>query len=291
MSTSSDSTPISVVIGSNGAPGSVARCLEALAPQAAGVEIVVCEPEGSGQALRDAHPHVRFLERRGALVPELWRDGIDATSGAIVCLTISVMQPAYDWIATARSLAPEAAVTAGAIEPGEDLRLRDWAEYFCRYGRDMLPFEDRDSPDIPGDNAVYRREELETVHTTFRDGFWEPEVNRALHERGERLRQSPRLIAYQCRSSGFRSFLRQRLTHGRAYGGQRGRRFSTGRNLAAVPAAAVVPFVLLTRTTREVLSRGRLRMPFVLSLPVLFVYDVAWALGEAAGHVDSLRGR
>ena len=42
-------------------------------------------------------------------------------------------------------------------EPGDDLRLRDWAEYFCRYARDMLPFPVRETIDFPGDNAVYTR--------------------------------------------------------------------------------------------------------------------------------------
>ena len=45
MSTSSTDVALSVVVGSNGAPGSVDRFLEALAPQIdADVEVIVCEP-------------------------------------------------------------------------------------------------------------------------------------------------------------------------------------------------------------------------------------------------------
>jgi hypothetical protein len=186
-------------------------------------------------------------------------------------------------------LSREATAVGGAIEPGEDLRLRDWAEYFCRYARDMLPFDVRETADLPGDNAVYLRGALREVSNIFRDGFWEPEVNRALVERGHRLLHSPELLVFQGRSAGFRAFLRQRLVHGRAYGQQRGRRFSRGRNAAGVGLAVVVPFLLVARTAQEVFRRRRLRGRLLLALPPLFAYDVAWALGEAAGHADSLR--
>ena len=293
MSTSSaaDATSTSVVVGSNGAPGSVERCLEALASQVEGVEVIVCEPAASSAAVQARFPNVRFLERRDALVPELWRDGIDASTGDVVCLTISPMRPREDWVARARHLAATAGGVGGALEPGEGLRLRDWAEYFCRYGRDMLPFEERQTPDLPGDNAAYTRAALAKVRAVYRDGFWEPDVNRALVEQGERLVHSPELVVHMGRSSGFRAFVRQRLVHGRAYGRQRGRRFSRGRNAAGVALAVVVPALLLVRTFRQVFSRRRLRMCLVLSVPALVAYDVAWAAGEAAGHLDSLRGR
>ncbi len=287
---SADPVSISVVIGSNGAPGSVEACLVALAPQAEGVDVLVCEPSASDPVVRQRFPFARFLVRQDALVPELWRDGISEASGDVVCLTISVMRPADDWLATARRLASEAAAVGGALEPGEGLRLRDWAEYFCRYARDMLPFAPRETVDLPGDNAVYTREALQRAHGVYRDGFWEPDVNRELQSQGVRLLHSPDLICRQGRSSGFRAFMRQRLVHGRAYGRQRGARFSTGRNVAGVALAVVVPLVLVLRTFREVFSRRRLRLRLLACLPVLIVYDIAWAAGEAAGHLGSLRG-
>jgi hypothetical protein len=193
-------------------------------------------------------------------------------------------------VETARRLAAEASAVGGAIEPGEDLRLRDWAEYFCRYARDMLPFPARETVDLPGDNVAYTREALAATHDVYRDGFWEPEVNRALRDQGHRLLHSPELVVHQGRSAGFRVFVRQRLVHGRSYGRQRGARFSTARNVAGVPLAVLVPFVLLGRTFGEVFSRRRLRARLIAATPLLLLYDIAWAAGEAAGHLDSLRG-
>jgi hypothetical protein len=263
---------LSIVVASNGAPGSVEACLAALEGQLDGAEVIV-------------------PDRPGALVPELWRDGIDKATGSVVALTISPMRPAPDWVAQVQTLLAEHEVVAGAIDPGEDLRLVDWAEYFCRYARDMRPFSARENPEIPGDNCAYRRDLLERTRELYRHGFWEPEVNRALRGDGVKLWHDPALVVFQGRSAGFGAFVRQRFVHGREYGRLRGKRFGAGRNVAGVVLAAVVPFVLVVRTARDVFSRGRFRGRFVGSLPVLLAYHAAWAAGEAFGHVDSLRGR
>jgi hypothetical protein len=282
---------LSIVVGSNGAPGSVESCLAALAGQAGGAEVIVCEPAASPGALQATFPFARFLERPGALVPALWRDGIDAASGGVVALTISPMRPAPDWVSRIAARAAEDGVVAGAIEPGEDLRIVDWAEYFCRYARDMRPFARRQNPEIPGDNCAYRRELLERTRELYRDGFWEPEVNRALRTQGVALWHDPDVVVYQGRSAGFSAFLRQRLEHGRAYGRQRGKRYGAGRNAAGVVLAFAVPLVLVARTAREVFSRRRCRLRFIAALPALLAFDSAWAVGEALGHLDTLRRR
>ena len=104
-------------------------------------------------------------------------------------------------------------------------------------------------------------------------------MNRELRDKGFRLWHSPELVVCHGRSAGFGAFVRQRLHTGRTYGRQRGQHFSTARNLAGVPAAVIVPFVLVARTFREVFSRRRLRVRLVAATPVLLVYDIAWAAG------------
>src|SRR5256885_13842286 len=74
----------------------------ALEPQVNGAEVLVCEPEASPPELRERFPFARFVDRPGALVPALWRDGIDASRGRFVALTISPMRPAADWVETIR---------------------------------------------------------------------------------------------------------------------------------------------------------------------------------------------
>jgi hypothetical protein len=289
---------VSIVVGSNGAAGSVEACLLALEPQveeplveSAEVEVIVVEPAASPPQLRERFSFARFVERPGALVPVLWRDGIDAATGKIVALTISPMRPARDWVGTMLAEHERRDVVAGAIEPDFGLRMVDWAEYFCRYARDMLPFDAHETVDLPGDNASYKRALLDGVRDTYADGFWEPGVHRRLQSEGVHLWHTPRLIVRQGRSAGIRAFTRQRLAHGRGHGRLRGARFSRTRNIAGVVGAPLVPALMTVRVLREAQRRRRLRGQALLALPVILWFNLAWAVGEAAGHVDALRGR
>ena len=292
MSTSSaSSTVLSIVVASNGAPGSVEACLETLERQVDGAEVLVCELEASPESVRSRFSFARFLEPKRALVPELWSDGIAAAHGDAVALTISPMRLAPDWVATLGRLLAEADAVGGAIDPAEGLRVRDWAEYFSRYTPDMRPFEPHASPDLPGDNAAYRRDALRSASASFRDGFWEPEVHRAMLEQSKLLWHSPELVAFQGRSAGFRAFSRQRYLHGRGHGLKRGARFGAMRNLAGVVGAPLVPPLLTIRVLRQVFGKQRYRTRVLLALPLIFVFDIAWAAGEAVGHVRVLRGR
>ncbi len=293
MSTSSASETgsLSIVVASNGAPGSVARCLAALAPQCSGAEVIVVTPDAVPSDLRRSYPDVTWLERTGALVPVLWRDGIRAAAGEWVALTISPMVPAPDWVPALREGLLEADAVGGAVEPGDGLRLADRAEHLSRYARDILPFDPHECLELPGDNAAYRRALLDQVAAEWADGFLEPPVHSALDALGARLVHDPRIVVRMGRSAGAGAFVRQRWAHGREHAARAGRGAARSVNLVRVLASPIVPFVLLARTAREVLHRGRLRGALVASLPLLLVYDIAWAAGEAAGYLDSARDR
>ena len=280
---------VTVVIGSNAPPERLAACLAALEQQREGVEVLVREGEASPTGLRERFPWVDFEVSAGRLVPEQWRDGIDSATGEIVALTIAQMIPAPNWIATMRALHAEHDAVGGAIEPGRRLRLVDWGEYFCRYARDMPPFEASDNVELAGDNAAYKRALLEGIRETYRDGFWEPVSHRALEADGVRLWHDPSLLVAQGRSAGFGAFARQRLEHGRRYGHQRGVHFSRTRNLVGVLASPLVPALMTLRVLRQVFGKQRFRARALLALPVIVAYNAVWAYAEARGHADMLR--
>ena len=282
---------VSVVIGANAPPESLAACLEALEPQRDGVEVLVHEGRPSPAELRARFSWADFAPGRAQLVPEHWRDGIDRATGEIVALTISQMIPAPDWIATIRRLHETHDAVGGAIEPGRRLRLVDWGEYFCRYARDMRPFEARHNPDLPADNAAFRRSALEEIRETYRGGFWEVVSQKRLAEDGVELWHTPELVVYQGRSAGFAAFAHQRLEHGRLYGHQRGAHFSRVRNLIGIVAAPAVVALMTWRVLRDVFSRRRYRVRALLALPVIVAYNAVWAYAEARGHSDMVRRR
>jgi hypothetical protein len=283
-----DTPDVTVVIGSNGVSGALEGCLAALEPQRSGAEVIVCEPAASPAELRERFSWAAFVEQRDALVPRLWTEGIDRARTPLIALTIAPMVPAPDWLATLRAQLERHEVVGGAIDPGPDLRLADWAEYLCRYAKDMRPFEAHPCHDLPGDNSGYRRDLLLGARELYREGFWEPVVNRRLAEEGAHLWHDPALLVRQGRSAGWRAFVRQRLHHGRAYGRQRGAGFGPLRNLAGVAGAPLVPVLLTLRIARRGMRQRRARTHFVLALPFIAIFNLAWAAGEAAGHVAAL---
>lgn len=285
---SSAEPAVSVVIGCN-APQALPACLAALEPQRDGAEVLVCEGEPSGDDVRRRFPWVTFASFPGALVPELWREGIDRSSGRVVALTISQMIPAEDWLASIERTHEEHDAVGGAIDPADGLRLVDWAEYFCRYARDMRPFRPSDDVDLAGDNVAFKRDLLERNHEHLRTGYWEPVLHPVLRSEGVVLWHTPEVVVRQGRSAGFRAFAHQRLEHGRRYGHQRGEHFSRMRNLVGVLAAPAVPFLMTLRVLRRVMAKGRFRRQALLSLPIIFAFNVVWAYAEARGHVDMLR--
>lgn len=279
---------VSVVIGASAPDDSLEACLEALDPQRVGVEVLVYEGRPSAPRLRQRFAWARFVARPDALVPELWRDGIDASRGDIVALTIAQMIPAADWIENIRAQHGRFDAIGGAIDPGPGLRLVDWAEYFCRYARDMPPFPARETVDLAGDNAAYKRLVLERNRDLYRDGFWEPVVHHKLTRDGVVCWHTPDVVVRQGRSAGWRAFVHQRLAHGRKYGHQRGATFTPLRNLAGVLGSPLVPPLMTWRVLRRVTAKRRHRMRAVAALPAIFFFNLVWAIAEARGHLDML---
>jgi hypothetical protein len=281
---------VSVVVGANASEDSLAACLDALEQQRDGAEVIVCESVASGDRLRERFDWVSFVDCPGRLVPQLWSEGIERTRGDIVALTISPMVPSGDWIETLKAQHRRYDAVGGAIDPAEGIRIRDWAEYFCRYSRDMLPFDGHDCLDLPGDNASYKRDLLDRTRAAWSDGFWEPEVHRELAADSVDLWHAPELVVRQGHSAGIRAFVDQRLRHGRAHGLQRGARYSRLRNIAGVLGAPLVAPLLTLRMLREVWSRGRYRGKALLALPLILLFNLAWAAGEARGHLAASFG-
>jgi hypothetical protein len=282
---------VSVVIGASVPDAALPYCLSALEPQRARAQVVVATAFTPDPALRQRFPWAEFYERPGALVPELWRDGIERSRGRIVALTIAPMIPASDWVdAIIREHERHDAV-GGAIDPGRELRLVDWAEYFCRYARDMSPFEAGVRDDIAGDNASYKRALLVEERAHLDTGFWEPIIHPVLQRRGVGLWHTPAMAMRQGRSHGFRAFARQRTRHGRLYPRQRGGHFTKARHVIGVVASPAVPFLMTMRVLQKVFAKKRHRAHAIASLPIIFALNVVWAAAEARGHLELAAGR
>jgi hypothetical protein len=68
-------------------------------------------------------------------------------------------------------------------------------------------------------------------------------------------------------------------------------RFSRARNLAGVLGSPLVPFLMTVRVLRQVATRRRLRLRALGAVPMMFLFNLAWAYAEARGHLDMLLRR
>ena len=282
---------LSVVVAAQNSDRALDSCVDALEAACAGVraEIVIAAHEESlARGLADRHTGALPCVVAGkGLVPELWLAGIEQARGRIVALTTGHMIVGPLWAhALIEAFAGPVAGAGGPIDLMPGTGVVDWAIYYLRYSA-FLPWRWPDGlviRDLAGDNAAYRREDLQRHGHTFDRGFWEVEFHRRLQAEGRTLRAVSAASARLGPSYRFGAFLRQRLEHGRHFGHARAHDGSRSR-LTLVAAAPLVPAVLAWRAARRVGIDRSHGFQFLVALPVFLIFAAAWAAGEALGAV------
>lgn len=280
---------LSIIVASCNASASIRDCLGCLVQQAdAGIELIVVDnsDDGSADIVRNNFPQVQMMTRpRDALINELWSAGIRQSKGKIVALTTAHCIPASDWIKQVLDAHIEtAAGVGGAIDGDTKSGVVDWAVCFCRYNRFMPPMVAGEVDDIAADNASYKRVPLFRHEAQWRDGFWEPQLHRALAREGQALRVAPAMLVRHRHSYNFPEFMKQRFLHGQKYGSWRASTLSPATRVLMLIASPLIPFVLLQRTARRVLGKGRHQAKFIAAFPLVAAFFFAWACGEAMGY-------
>jgi hypothetical protein len=280
---------VTIVVGVRSSEVDPTSCLASIRSQLRpGVElIVVGDTEGDWTGGDGSS-----LTRVGGLVPELWARGLEVARGSLVALTAGSVVPEPDWVVRLLSMRDrDAAVVGGAIEPSRALGPTDWAVYFCRYTPYMLPLSADTDLEVPGDNAVYRRDVLDEHRDLFADAFWEPFIHRVLRHQGHRLTLDSDLVVRQAPGMSLRGFLRQRFRHGLAHGRMRSAGLSRRRILTEALTVPLVPPLMVARAGRNVVRRRRHLARFILSLPMLTLFTTSWALGEFVGRLRAAAGK
>ena len=284
---------LSIVVASCNAVVSIRDCLGCLVQQVdQRIELIVVDnsDDGTTEIVRTDFPQIQLMTRpKNALINELWSAGIRESKGAIVALTTAHCIPAHDWIKQVLDgHLTEAAGVGGTIDGDPAGSLIDWAVCFCRYNHFLPPHFAGEVDDIPADNASYKRAPLFRHEAQWRDGFWEPQLHRALAQEGQVLRIAPAMWVRHRHSYNFSGFMMQRFLHGQKYGSWRASTLGFVKRALMLAASPLIPFVLLQRTTRRVLQKGRNRSKFLAALPLIAAFYVAWACGEAAGYAKGL---
>jgi glycosyltransferase involved in cell wall biosynthesis len=280
---------LSVVVASSNAIVSIRDCLGCLVRQVdASIELIVVDnsSDGSTEIVRTDFPQVQLMTRpKSALINELWSAGIKESSGTIVAITTAHCIPSNDWIQQVlEGHLAEAAGVGGTIDGDPASGVIDWAVCFCRYNHFLPPLTASEVDDIAADNASYKRGPLFQHEAQWREGFWEPQLHRALAQQGQSLRIAPAMLVRHRHSYNFSGFMMQRFLHGQKYGTWRASTLGSTKRALMLAASPLIPFVLLQRTTRRVLQKGRNRSKFLAALPLIAAFYVAWACGEATGY-------
>jgi hypothetical protein len=211
-----------------------------------------------------------------SLVPERWKLGLEASGGRAIAFTTAQCCPEEDvWLGRLVEALGDSAAAGGPIELASR-RAVDEAAWLLRYSAYHQRRSGSGHAQIPGDNAMYRRDALEEVRESWADGFWEHGVNEELVRRGHTLGFDHNARVYLVSVGGIAAFARQRFQHGRQFGATRPRRWM-------LPAAPLVPLVMLRAAWRNVRGSGKQRL-FPRALPSLLLSASAWAAGEAVGR-------
>jgi hypothetical protein len=283
------------------------RGLEALANQRGDVRIEVLVPhdhmsrDAAGLAAR--FPQFRFVdvgEPFGGAAPrnplEMHRlydrrraEGLKLARGRLIGIVEDRGVPAPEWAQAMIRLHSEypQAVIGGAVINGVD-RLRNWAIFFCDFGRYQPPLFDLDPEYVTDTNIVYKREHLMAVRHIWEGSYQEPAVNWALRKSGAGLMLAGDAVTVQCRPRiGLAALARERLHWARMFGQIRGREISWPQRLKLCALMPALPLVLLSRHFRRQAAKGKHIREFVLASPLMLLLLVCWSIGEFVGYLEA----
>jgi hypothetical protein len=281
---------LSVVVASvNGWPvlGPTLRALDAL-PERARMEVIVVDVVGGETRKRlQAHqPAVVLIEVAERLaIPRLRFLGVERARGDLVAIIEDHGEVSRGWAgALLRAHQGPCGAVGGPMENGRH-GLVNWAVFFCEYAAYMGPVPEGDASDLPGNNIAYKRPHLWRHAGVLADGKWESWINDRLRADGVPLRATNEMVVRHIKPFRLGNFLVQRFHFSRSYAGMRRPGQSPAQRLLYGFGSIVLPPLLLTRITRQVVRKRRHLEKFVLALPLLFVFLAAGALGEMLGYL------
>ena len=272
---------LSIVIPVRRARTTLARCVESMRAACVGLDaeiVVAYSADDETAPIAAALQGVRLVRAEGRRsVPQLRRDGVRAASGEFILITEDHCTVSADWARALLRAAAEhpASSWGGPVRNGRTSWL-GWAHYFTRYTAFLPPGRAGYTRHLPGNNALYRRDDLLAFAGEWGDGFWEAELNAVMtRERGP-FWYVPEAVVEQRQMRGLFEYASLRYRHGRCYGARCGQGHS-----------AVFFFVAALLFWRGLRAAGRngVMGRFLTVAPLLVVYYSCWAAGEMVGYL------
>ena len=282
---------LSVVVPSVNGFDDLAGTLEALEQQRRDVnlEVLVVDRLGAAlrQSVRDRFPAVRIIEvAPDATIPDMRAAAFRAAlAPSVAVLEDHVIVPEGWASAMLRAQTPSTPVVAGAVENAATDRLVDWAAYLCEYSHCTPPLPAGPAEWLTGNNVVDPKELLDRYRAVTESGAGENRLHDAFKADGIVLTCRPEIVVGHKMHYSFGLYMSQRYLYSRSYAGARAEGASFAKKVMMGTASLALPPLLFWRTVSRIRAKGRHQRELVRSLPLLALFVVAWAAGEAMGYL------
>lgn len=282
---------ISVIVVSVLGSPYLEECLEALHKQTGGldVEIIVVTPlQGTVMdKVEQKFPRVKVFTSSSRIgIPQLRAFGLSHAAGETVAITEDCCIPAKNWCAEIdRAHRSGYDVVGGVIENGSSDTSVNWAAYFCEYSERMMPVPDEYVDGLAGNNSSYRRNILNKVDKSLVHDYWEYFLYLELKRLDIKVRSVPTIVVHKQKEHRFVPFLRQRFYFSRSFAGMRSTHMPPYLRILYAVSSPVLPFLMFWRIARQVIKKKRFRSQFLRALPLLSLFMVSYAGGEASGYL------
>jgi len=282
---------LSVVVPSVNGFGDLSGTLEALERQRSDVALEVLVVDRLGEEVRRQvrrrFPLVRILEvPPHSTIPDMRAVAFRAaTAPSVAVIEDHVIVPrgwARALLAAQSELTP---VVAGAVENAATSSQVDWAAFLCEYSHCTPPLPAGPAEWLTGNNIVYPRALLEKFQTVVESGGWENRLHDTLRSEGIPLTCRPEIVVGHKMHYTVGLYMSQRYLYSRSYAGARAEGAGFAKKMAMGVASLALPPLLFWRTVSRIRAKGRHSAELVRSLPLLALFVVAWAAGEAVGYI------
>lgn len=280
---------LSVVVPAVNDLESILETLGALERERRDVELEVLLVNRLGAPVSEAvlrrYPATRIIEVASATpIPEMRARAFDAASAPSVAVIEDHVIVPPGWASALLAYQSEATpVVAGPVDNGATATLVDWAAFLCEYSACMPPLPPGPAPWLPGNNVVYPRRLLERYRAVVAAGGWENRLHDAMRRDGIPLTMRPELVVRHKMHYSLGLYASQRYLYSRSFAGIRGEGATLAMRVLLAVSSLALPPVLLWRIVTGVLKKGRHVGQLVKSLPLLAIFVVVWAAGEAVG--------
>ena len=282
---------LSVVVPSVNGFTELAATLEALERQRTDVKLEVLVVDRLGGSVREEvrrrFPQAKVLEvAPDTTIPAMRALAFrEATAPSVAVIEDHVIVP-DGWAKALLDAQSEVTpVVAGCVENAATESLVDWAAFLCEYSHCTPPLPAGPAEWLTGNNVVYSRALLERYRAVAESGGWENQLHDAFKRDGVPLTCRPDIVVGHKMHYTFSLYMSQRYLYSRSYAGARAAGAGSGRRLAMGIASLALPPVLFWRTVSRIRAKGRHQGELVKALPLLALFVVAWAAGEAVGYL------